>query len=437
MRIVLVILLLSLIIKDAGQINDPYIFRGIGQGLALLLALIWLVTGMRAAYIKRYWPLFGYLAVSIVSGVFSPRMNYALIQSASLFAVIMFAIAYYESQKGTGKDPANLYFFTVITAYTLICIISIVLIKLNPPVVYSRVGNWLDLRAGMRFSGLFPVSGMMGAASGLLIGFTMFRKGKWYWRTIALGSGLVCLALTQSRTFWVATFATSIIVWWIYKPRARKIQAAVIFLAGVAVVTSMAFNLKLDTASLEKAVRWDSISSLTGRIPLWERSRDAFYNRPIVGYGSAVGSYALTDDGDRPIGMKNEREARSIGHETLHNGYVQSVLDLGMLGLFFYVAIFFVAIRRVYRYDIDRTGGAVLYGVLFMAIGNLGESIVYSASVSHSIVFWCVVVLAFHRFRPRYTSPGPSERVSVRVENSITSRVDAGSITRSSGRRML
>jgi len=396
-----VILLLAMVAKDASHINDPYVMRGIAQGLCFIVGVAWMLVHVNITLLKRYWPIFGYLCVSLISGLFSPRMEFALIQTTSLVAVLFFSIAYFESQSKKSIDSSDLYFSTTIIVYAIVCFVSILLIKLAPSVVYGRVGEWDNMRAGVRFRGLFSASGMMGAASGLLIGYVLFIEGKWWWRGPVLAMGLICLALTQSRTFWVAAFITSMFVWWFYKPHIRQLLIAVaigaVLLAGSLVI----FNVSVDSSSVEKEVRVGSIATLSGRLPLWEMGAEAFYKRPFIGYGSTMGSYALRNHTSSNLSDKDKnRSARSLGTETLHNGYLQTILDLGVLGFFFYVAIFVTAIKRVYRRDTSKKYGAVIYGVMFMAIGNLGESIVYSASVSHSIVFWIVAVFALHRFVP-------------------------------------
>ncbi|NOY16342.1 MAG: O-antigen ligase family protein, partial [Gammaproteobacteria bacterium] len=285
----LVILLLAMIAKDAAHIGDPYIMRGFAQGLCLVVGMTWVLMNANIALLKRYWPVFGYLLISLVSGLLSPRMGYALIQTASLAAVLFFAIAYFESQSKKPGDSSNLYFNTTVIAYTIVCVISILLIKLDYSIVYSRVGDWSDLKFGVRFRGLYPAPGMMGAASGLLIGFVLFREGKWWWRGLALASGLTCLALTQSRTFWVAAFATSIFIWWIYKPQARKLLVAVTLGVGVMVGSIWILGVSVDTAGVEKTARIGSLSNLSGRLVLWEEVIESFSKSPFIGYGTTIG----------------------------------------------------------------------------------------------------------------------------------------------------
>ena len=407
-KVTIVILLLAMFAKDLSHINDPYnLMRGFSQGLALLVGLLWMSGHFNATLLRKYWPIFGYLFVSFISGLFSPFTETALIQTASLVAVLFFAIAYFESQSRKPGDSTALYLNTVTLVYTGACFIGLLMIKLDHSVAYAIIGNWVtDPAAAIRYRGIFPISGMLGAGSGLLFGIVLFRRGKWWWRAPALTAGLLSLALTQSRTFWVATFAASILIGWIYTPRYRKLFAAATFAALIAVAMVEVLGLHVNTHGIREDARIGSIDNLTGRIPLWEHTIKAFSYHPFIGYGSTLGSYALAYGGHTgTIADSVNRTARSLSTETTHNGYFQTMLDLGVFGLFFYVAIFATAIRRMYLRDKLRQYPAIGYIVVFMAVGNLAESIVYSAGVSHAIVFWIAVVFALHRFAPGVAMP--------------------------------
>ncbi|MEM7096910.1 MAG: O-antigen ligase family protein [Pseudomonadota bacterium] len=394
MKVFAVIVLTALVVKDADLIGAPLVVRGISQGLALLVGMYWLLFNINSTHICRYWPVFGYLLISFVSSILSSRMEYAFVQSLSLLATIAFAMAYFQSAPREYERSTSFYFVTVIVAYSAVCIASLILYQVTPSAVYSRVGDWLDPNAGMRFSGIFPTAGMMAVASGLLVGLTLFRRGSMWWRFPLFWVGLGCLALTQSRTFWLATLVAFVATLWIYRPKLRISMLA----ASMFVVLTAPMIFSIEDSNFVKAVRLGSIENLTGRIPLWEASFDAFWKKPMLGHGTTVGAQALSDSFETFGNFGKERDDRSIGRETIHNGYIQSLLDLGIVGFFFYVAVFGVAILRIYSNDVRREYAPAMFGLVFFAVANLGESVVYSASVSHAIVFWFLVVLVLARF---------------------------------------
>lgn len=383
-----------MVLKDTSQIINPLVLRGVAQGVCLFIGIMWIITHLKIVILLKYWPVFGYLFISIISGIFSPRIEHALLQSASLIAICLFFIAFFEIQSKKKIDSYNLYFNTTIILYAVVCLISILLIKLNYSYVYGRVGNWFDPTVGMRFRGLFAAAGIMAAVSGLLIGLALFKDGKLWWRIPVFFFGFVCLALTQSRTFWVSTFIATVTTLWIYKPRLKAVLVVAVLSSSLILSLIVMTGLSIDTKNIEEVTRSDSISNLSGRTKLWDEAIDRFTESPLIGYGSTIGSYALRGSADKNTFNLGKITDRSLSRDTLHNGYLQAILDLGFLGFVFYILIFVIALKRLLTYDRIDSYATVFYIIVFMAIGNLGESIIYSASVSHSIIFWCAVILA-------------------------------------------
>ncbi len=78
----------------------------------------------------------------------------------------------------------------------------------------------------------------------------------------------------------------------------------------------------------------------------------------------------------------------------MHNGYIQSLVDSGVIGTLFYVLVVLLAIRSFYRYDRKRAFPAEFAGLIFLTVANLGEAVIYSASVFSSILFWLLAIFA-------------------------------------------
>jgi len=393
MKTVMVILIVAMIAKDASQLNDPYIMRGLAQGLCLLFGLGGIAASVSSSFLKLYWPLLGYLLFIFVSGVFSSSATFALIQATSLMAVILFFIAYYNKLGKNEQDPNKIVFNTIVIAYSIASIISVLMAKINPSLAYGVVGEYM-YTTEVRFKGLFPGAGSMAASAGLLIGFVLLRKGSWWWRVPVLLSAIICLYLTQSRTFWVALIAGLILTWWIYYPHKRGLSMLTLVLAiPICITVFLAFNVQLETKGMEKTARLESISNLSGRMDLWKVGFESAQNRPLIGYGLTMGSLALHDNSGKNTSINSSRKAddRSVGRTTLHNGYMQSLLDIGIFGTFFYLSVFFVSLKRLIKQKENREYAPVFFGITFLAISNLGENVIYGASVYHAILFWCLV----------------------------------------------
>ena len=390
MQIVLIILIVALVAKDTSYLGDPYIMRGFAQGLCLIVGGMWLVTNISGLILKRYWPVFGYLAIILVATMETRDPVYVLWQVASLAAVIFFFIAYFETERKKGYPHAVLVNTTLI-AFSLVAMLSLVLAKYLPSLAY------VTLYGGeLRFRGLYGSPGMLASTAGVLIGFAWFSiKRKWL-KLILILVAAVCLEMTLSRTFWVALALAGTATAWRYRWMARKwivsVAVAILLLASFLIV----FGIHLDTQSADRIVRSDSITNLTGRVSLWEAALKAFYQRPFIGYGFTTGSNGLEAVEGRIFesGASSIESARSAGRETMHSGYIQSLLDSGLIGTILYISVMGMALSSIMKYGKEKRFAPYFFALLFLMIANIAENVIYSASVFSSILFWGVAIFA-------------------------------------------
>jgi O-antigen ligase len=143
--------------------------------------------------------------------------------------------------------------------------------------------------------------------------------------------------------------------------------------------------------------RLDSVANLTGRTELWQAAYRGFRDRPWFGYGFTMGGVGLEDD----TAVPSDADPTQYSRQTLHNGYIQSVMDAGVIGFFFYLMTLLMAIGRIVRFDSKRRFPEALYVLLFLSIANLGESVVYSGSVFQSLSFWVFAIFALGLSRER------------------------------------
>lgn len=393
MVIVLIILIVALIAKDTSYLNDPYLMRGISQGLCLIVGLGWLLNNITYSLLCRYWGIIGYILILLISSIISDEQIYVMLQVVSITSVILFAISLFESRKNRIKDALNPLINTTIFIYTLVMLISLLIIFVAPSLAYQHIhsGNWIN---EIRFRGLFSQAGMMGGAGGLLIGLSYFGLKNSWLKVIPVISGSVCLALTQSRTFWVAAIIAGCITFWLYYPKKRKITFGLVSIGLVVAVIFYVFDITPDMRKAKKLARTDSITNLTGRTEMWQKCLNAFSNRPFFGYGFTVGSLGLENSEKKFDRNNSSFSPRDIGRRTLHSGYMQSLLDAGVTGTVFYLYVIILSIIRICKYDSDREFPMMFYSLIFLIIANFAEDVIYSASVYTSIFFWIVSVFA-------------------------------------------
>lgn len=394
MRGVLLILILALIAKDTSQLNDPYIMRGVAQGLCLLIGGIWLMTNISAEIIKKYWPILGYITALLISCFFSVAPLYVLLQLASLVAILFFFIAYFEAETdGRGRAICRLI-DTTIVCYSIVAVLSLIVIFTHPVIAYGAMENG-DAGMEYRFRGLFPKAGMLASAAGLTLGLIWFSSRRKFLKLIVMAVCGVCLAMTLSRTFWVAMVVGGLSTYWFYAKDARKW-----ILVAIVIALPVGYGIKtLDLTpdvSNAKYLRVETITNLTGRVSLWEQGIQAFYRSPYFGYGYTAGASGLKSSAHKN-GGENEEDIdanRGIGKTTLHSGYLQSLLDSGAIGTLFYIAIIAVSLINILRRQDSPHNRAAFYGLMFLTVSNATQNVIYSASVYDSVMFFGLAIFA-------------------------------------------
>ncbi len=87
--------------------------------------------------------------------------------------------------------------------------------------------------------------------------------------------------------------------------------------------------------------RKDDVSSLSGRLPLWEELVDSIYKSPLIGYG-----YLAYWDAKR-VEYLSETFRWEIPHG--HNLYLDTMLDVGLLGFILVVLMMFAALWQAMK----------------------------------------------------------------------------------------
>ncbi len=389
MRVVLVILVLSLVIKDASHLNDRYILRGIAQGLCLVAGLAWLLKDSSITAILRYWPIVIYMAVLLIGGMLVTDQVYIVLQVSSLFSVVLFSIAFYESRSINNSRTNHLLLTSTVISYLVVGIISVALTLYYPSIVYT-----VQLDGAKRFHGLFGEPATMGTTAGLLIGLSLlFVKQKWL-KYAGVIIGCVCLGLTLSRTFWIATIAALVITAWFYRLLGKKLMIAIFTMFVMAVAIGSLFEITIGDSDTKNVLREKSLINLSGRTAVWEVALKQFYKRPLAGYGFTRGGGALEGAVTLNQGFSYQKLAGNRGAPSLHNGYIQSLLDSGLLGFMFYIFIITFSVARLLKLDKARCYSVEFYIIVYLAIANLAESTIMSTSVLHSTLFWILAVFS-------------------------------------------
>ena len=144
-------------------------------------------------------------------------------------------------------------------------------------------------------------------------------------------------------------------------------------------------------------LRTESLQTLSGRTTLWAAAYETASRSPWVGHGFTFGTDALRGaKASRASHYIQRIESTGVRAGTFHNGYIQSVLDIGVIGSVFYLGVIALALWRILIRDTQRVYGAVAFVLVFGAVANFGKTFVYSAAVFDSILFWASAVVALN-----------------------------------------
>ena len=397
-------LIAALLVKDTAPIGDVYVLRTLSQGMCLGVGCWWLLTQGSLDALRRYWLILVYILVLGGTAFLSIDSVRVLLQVLSLIAVALFFASFCER----AQDKPSIYATAtriVIFALLPICIGSLLLYKLAPASAFDQTVERMTWDSAHRFKGLFGKPAGIAAASGVLLGLCAFTQIHWVIRIAGILSSSLCLYLTLSRSFWAGAVAALTVTVLLYSRRKGVVMAlgACSLLLAVAAVSLI--DVKPSTLNQSKAMRSDSLENLSGRTTLWAIALEHFWDSPVLGFGYTEGHHAFLYG----RGKSSEIYGQNIDlfrKETfsLHNGYVQAMLDSGGVGVLLYLAIVTVSIWRLLSLDKTKAHAATLYSLLFLSIANIGETVVFTPATFHAAYYWYSAMLAF-ALRPSNKGP--------------------------------
>jgi O-antigen ligase len=380
-RVTAVALIIGLLIKDLSFVGDRYVTRTVVELASLLLGVYWLTTSASIVAIRRQVLPIAYLFVLLLSAVGSLEPGSVALQVLALTSVVLFAAAYFAT-----TDPKVAITTVLVPAlwtYALVLGGCLAYGKLAPTMAF--VYEWGD--PVPRFRGLFGEPAQLGIVAGLTLGLSVLVRTWWVVRIPAFGAAVVCVYLTYSRTFWIAVIAGLAATAWVYKPKLRiplAVAAVVVVFTGVVFMDAI-------INSNERELRTDSLMSMSGRTAIWEVAMEAFKDRPLLGYGFTFGADGIMNT-DVIQNLNDRSGGPIVGAPTLHNGYVQSMLDSGALGTILYCVIVIGAFVRLWWKDKRKHFAPVMYVLVFSMVGNIGETFIYGAAQSHQALYWLMAV---------------------------------------------
>jgi O-antigen ligase len=155
--------------------------------------------------------------------------------------------------------------------------------------------------------------------------------------------------------------------------------------------------------------RKDDVSSLSGRLPLWEELVDSISKRPLIGHG-----YLAYWDSKR-VEYLSETFRWEIPHG--HNLYLDTMLDIGILGLIVVVFSSFAAMYQtlVLYWKANQIEYAIVFGLFVYAMFNgFAESLFKLPNFPLFVLLTFCFSIIFERL-PIHSSSADRETLSTSI----------------------
>ena len=230
------------------------------------------------------------------------------------------------------------------------------------------------------WAGIFPTKNYLGNIMGLGLILIFLRKGKWTpLRFIEAGLCLVLLVLSQSFTAYVCTLIAISLITFFRIGRSQRILL-VITGVGVAILT---FTYVPNIFTLALGAGGKS-TNLTGRDVIWAFCFSRMKLHPILGFGYSAFWGSESQSAIEFLGW-NPGQA--------HNGFIELLLEEGVVGLVLALVLLVDGLRRGLRQirseEGARAGVWVLALTVYLVLHNVSESDFYQRPA------WVIYILAY------------------------------------------
>lgn len=322
--------------------------------------------------VRRNWFLAALVLLALVSCVWSETPGLVLQYSIAAFGTTLLGVALAVLLSLEEQLRLLSWLFRIMSVLSLACI-----------VLLPSYGLSSDT-AAHEWRGVFGYKNVLGSmmAMSVLVEWQLPTHTR-FSRTLsrlALLLSAVLLLFSGSMTPAMA-LGGSIVLIEIYKVASQRLRIPLYatVLATLLMVLPGMMVLGVNSEAIASAL--GRSSDLTGRTEIWSGVVSFIPERPILGYGYS--------------GFWVGAASASVNQAMYsHNGYLEIVLSLGVVGLVLTLGFLGTAVKRAYNWSErgqSRTGLWPLSFLLFFMLHNLGECTILLQDLQWSI---CVAVVA-------------------------------------------
>lgn len=319
--------------------------------------------------------LLAYLVLSIISVIWTVDVNRTLMAVFGLVSLLMLAVA---AVRVSSVEISKV----LLSSCDSIIILSILayVIEINGAVVHLQ---GVDRLSGITFGP--HALGRIVVLAILLRYYLHYRGVRSTFSTVlclALVYGFV-LYLTDSRQAFIVIIPSLFAVWILTgnsKLKTKKLTAFTLLILMVIPFLNVG-GLVGDNVQFLNRSASDDITTLTGRTYIWAKSIELIGSSPFIGYGLHGGGLVLTEN--------YATDTSGWTTESAHNVFLQTALDIGLIGVSLLALVFISAIRSAF---VSRNSLALSLVVFVMILGIVERSIAGAPGFLNFLFFYGVLL---------------------------------------------
>jgi O-antigen ligase len=336
------------------------------------LLMLFVRPGLFAKVCKMLWNNAGVVALLILACV---SWFWSIAPNATLNGVYLVVkitlVAIYISQIYSLEEILDL----LVGVIALASVFSILVIWSTPG--WSTGGQWHGIYSSKNYLGR-----LMAFGNAMLIVYWLKNRGAISKRILALGLFIltgILLAFSDSATSLLALmgmYGALILygVWtrWIVRLNAR--MRSFLIVLGIAALILVVLNNQFIFALVNRT------PTLTGRIDLWKVLWTWFQKRPVFGFGYEAFWQQL------PNGLFYWKARHA------HNGYIEIVLSLGLIGLIIFLVSLVISWKRAFillRQEKRVVFFWPIMALIFLTLSN----ITYSMAFGFPNFYWALFII--------------------------------------------
>lgn len=195
-----------------------------------------------------------------------------------------------------------------------------------------------------------------------------------------VAASVVLVLLCHSRTALVV-LAAMLVLLRVFQLRRRGTRALIGGIAGVLILSALA-SMIADLDSMTSLLGRDA--TLTGRTNIWAMALESVAERPVLGYGYSA-FWNVSEEADRISYTLHWK----VPHA--HNGFIDLTLQLGLVGLSLFIAVYIVSIRRSLALAHETAGQEAVWPLACLAFTLLYQVTESTIFVGNTLL-WMIFV---------------------------------------------